>query len=197
MYPLLRDPTLQEQVQMIYQKYVEPFERGWELFQIAAQKGELPTTFDLYSHNERDNRIKNQGIVCSQCQGNVEENEKKQVCALCRAIYCNRCAERTSAKSNDQWICPSCQQVVTPSWGNLLFCIGCGMVIEEVEVETNCWRCCRCSGLFHRRCVKTAVEDPQNWICCDCCNLPENLDSLTGTILIDPTSNLLTCYYSS
>ena len=199
MYPLLREKSLQEQVEYIYQQYVEPFEKGWELLHQTSQKRELPTTFELYSHPEKEKRMKDQGvgIVCCQCNVNVQENEKKRVCALCKDTFCDQCLKGTTSKPNGQWICPICQQFITPSWGNLLFCVECGLPIEENEVETKCWRCCRCSGLFHRRCVKTTVDDPQSWTCCDCSNLPENLDSLTSTILIDPTSNLLTCYYSS
>ena len=65
MYPLLQDKSLQKQVEDIYQQYVEPYERGWELLQQASQKRELPTTFELYSHPEKEKRMKEgEGIVC-------------------------------------------------------------------------------------------------------------------------------------
>ena len=198
MYPLLQDKSLQKQVEDIYQQYVEPYERGWELLQQASQKRELPTTFELYSHPEKEKRMKEgEGIVCCKCNVNVQESEGKRVCVLCKDAFCDQCLKGASSKPNERWICPTCQQLTTPSWGDLLFCIECGLPIEESEVETKCWRCCQCSGLFHRHCIKTTVDDPQSWTCCDCCNLPEDLDSLTSTILIDPTSNFLTCYYSS
>lgn len=183
----------------MYQRYVEPYESGWELLQQASLKRELPTTVELYSHPDSEKRMKEQGvgIRCSLCNVDVQENENKRVCVLCKDTFCDQCLKGAVSKSSEEWICQRCQQYTTPSWGDLPICVGCGLPIQENEVETKCWRCCRCSGLFHHNCVKTTVDDPQSWICRDCCDLPDNLDSLTSSILIDPSSRFLTCYYSS
>lgn len=151
----------------IYEKYVEPFEAGWQRLTATRKRG-IPSMEELYGETRKKGR---------------KSDSDEKCCALCGGYV---------KKGN---VCGQCHEVLHPSWEEIYGCVACGLPIKENEAEVQCWRCSQCQGLFHKCCVKTQVNDMKKWVCDECKELPEEVSETVPCPLVDPTSRLLFCYY--